>query len=193
MPERPDLCASQQNVSQVRNVTGSIAKFAIVFGCSCNDLIRREESLMPTTLKLDEFLPYRLSIVSNLVSDTIAEAYRALFGLKISEWRLVAVLAEDGAMSQQALCGRTHMDKVTVSRAAIALADRRLVERAPNPDDQRSHLLGLSEEGWRLYEQIAPEALQMEQRIFADIDPAELVRFREMLERIQSGAEALRE
>ncbi|PXA90732.1 MarR family transcriptional regulator [Nostoc sp. 3335mG] len=147
---------------------------------------------MPTTLKLDEFLPYRLSIVSNLVSDKVADAYRALFGLKISEWRLVAVLAEDGAMSQQALCGRTHMDKVTVSRAAIALADRRLVDRAPNPEDQRSHLLALSDEGWRLYEQIAPKALEMERRIFAGIDSEELDRFREMLDRIQLGAEALR-
>ncbi len=193
MPERPDLCAPQQTVSQVRCVTGSIAKFAIEISRSCNELMWEQKGIMPTTLKLDEFLPYRLSIVSNLVSDTIADAYRALFGLKISEWRLVAVLAEDGAMSQQALCGRTHMDKVTVSRAAIALADRKLVERAPNPDDQRSHLLELSEEGWRLYEQIAPEALQMERRIFANIDPAELVKFREMLDRIQAGAEALRE
>ncbi|NML05430.1 MarR family transcriptional regulator [Sphingomonas sp. G-3-2-10] len=144
-----------------------------------------------TTLKLDQFLPYRLSIASNAISDAIATAYRTLFGLKISEWRLVAVLAEGGAMSQQALCGRTRMDKVTVSRAAIALADRGLVERAPNPEDQRSHLLALSRAGWALYEQIAPKALEMERRIFEGIDEAELARFSEMLDRIEAGVEAL--
>ena len=146
---------------------------------------------MPTTLKLDAFLPYRLSIASNAVSDAIATAYRTLFGLRIPEWRLVAVLAEDGGMSQQALCGRTRMDKVTVSRAAIALADRRLVERTPNPDDQRSHLLALTPEGWALYEQVAPKALELERRMFDGIDAAELVRFRAMLERIEAAASDL--
>lgn len=146
---------------------------------------------MATTLKLDEFLPYRLSIASNAVSDAIATAYRTLFGLRIPEWRLVAVLAEDGAMSQQALCGRTRMDKVTVSRAAIALVDRGLVVRAANPGDQRSHLLTLSAEGWKLYEQVAPKALELERRVFAEFDAGERELLRAMLERLQRTAAAL--
>ncbi len=146
---------------------------------------------MPTTLKLDEFLPYRLSIASNALSDAVAAAYRTLFGLRIPEWRLVAVLAEDGALSQQALCGRTRMDKVTVSRAAIALAERRLVARAPNPEDQRSHLLALTREGWALYEQIAPKALELERRVFEGIAPEELEQFRVMLARIEVAAGAI--
>lgn len=146
---------------------------------------------MPTTLKLDQFLPYRLSIASNAVSDAVASAYRALFGLRIPEWRLVTVLAEDGAMSQQALCGRTRMDKVTVSRAAIALAERGLVARAANPEDQRSHLLALSDDGWALYEQIAPKAIELERRIFADFSDAERAQLHAMLARIEAAAGAL--
>ena len=45
-------------------------------------------------LVLDDFIPYRLSVTSNLVSDGIARTYEALFGLTIAEWRLVAVIAE---------------------------------------------------------------------------------------------------
>lgn len=146
---------------------------------------------MSTTLKLDAFLPYRLSIASNAVSDAIATAYRTLFGLRIPEWRLIAVLAEDGPSSQQALCGRTRMDKVTVSRAAIGLVDRRLVAREPHPDDQRSHLLTLTDEGRALYEQVAPKALELERRVFAGISPTELARFRTMLERLERAAAAL--
>src|ERR1044072_2175980 len=146
---------------------------------------------MPTTLKLDHSLPYRLSIASNAVSDAIATAYRTLFGLRIPEWRLVAVLAEDGASSQQALCGRTRMDKVTVSRAAIALVDRGLVGRGANPEDQRSHLLTLTAEGWALYEQVAPQALELERRAFEGIDPAEVEAFRAMLARLEAAAAAL--
>ena len=146
---------------------------------------------MPTTLKLDEFLPYRLSIASNAVSDAVATAYRTLFGLRIPEWRLMAVLAEDGAMSQQALCGRTRMDKVTVSRAAIALADRGLIARATNPEDQRSHLLTLSGQGWALYEQIAPKAIELERRIFAGFSREERDQLGAMLERLEEATARL--
>lgn len=142
-------------------------------------------------LKLEKFLPYRLSVASNRVSGAIATAYQTLFGLRIAEWRLVAVLAEGGALSQQALCGLTRMDKVTVSRAAIALADRGLVTRSPNPDDQRSHLLALSTAGWELYEQIAPKALELEERIFASFTSDELAQLRHMLERLEASAAAL--
>lgn len=145
----------------------------------------------PATLKLDAFLPYRLSIASNTVSDAVASAYRTLFGLRIPEWRLVAVLAEGGAMSQQALCGRTRMDKVTVSRAAIALADRGLIMRAANPEDQRSHLLTLSRAGWALYDQVAPKAIELERRIFAGFSQEERDLLGAMLERIEAAAEAL--
>ncbi|MCW3838066.1 MarR family winged helix-turn-helix transcriptional regulator [Sphingomonas canadensis] len=144
-----------------------------------------------TTLKLDAFLPYRLSVASNAVSGAIATAYRTLFGLRIPEWRLIAVLAEDGALSQQALCGRTGMDKVTVSRAAIALFDRGLVSRSPNPDDQRSHLLTLSGTGKALYEQVAPKAIELERRIFDGFAPEEIADFRTMLERLEAAAGAL--
>lgn len=144
-----------------------------------------------STLRLDDFLPYRLSIASNAVSDAVASAYRTLFGLKIPEWRLVAVLAEGGAMSQQALCGRTRMDKVTVSRAAIALAERGLITRASNPGDQRSHLLTLSKDGWELYEDVAPKALELERRVFVGFSREERMQLRAMLDRIEAAVEAL--
>ncbi len=143
-----------------------------------------------SSLILDEFLPYRLSIASNAVSDAVAGAYRTLFGLRVAEWRLVAVLAEGGNMSQQALCGRTRMDKVTVSRAAIALADRGLIARMSNPQDQRSHLLTLTAEGWALYEQISPKALEFERRIFAAFSEAERMQLKAMLDRIEAAVEA---
>jgi DNA-binding MarR family transcriptional regulator len=142
-------------------------------------------------LKLDDFLPYRLSIASNAVSEAVATAYRTLFGLRIPEWRMIAVLAEGGAMTQQALCGRTRMDKVTVSRAAIALADRGLIARASNPQDQRSHLLTLTRDGWSLYEEIAPKALELERRVFAEFGAEERQQLRAMLDRIEKAVEAL--
>jgi DNA-binding MarR family transcriptional regulator len=144
-----------------------------------------------TALRLDRFLPYRLSIVSNSVSAAVATSYQALFGLKIPEWRIIAVVAEGEAMTQQAIGARTRMDKVTVSRAAIALVERGLLDRRPNPDDQRSHLLSLSPAGRALYENVAPQALALEARMFGAFSAEEIERFTAMLDRIEAAAAAL--
>lgn len=146
---------------------------------------------MSKTLKLDDFLPYRLSIASNRVSGAIATAYQALFGLRIPEWRLVAVLAEGGEMTQLAIGRVTRMDKVTVSRAAIALVERGLAKRSPNADDQRSHHLSLTPAGQRLYDEVAPMALAIDRQIFAEFSGEELATLRTMLERLERAAAAL--
>ncbi|GAA0299748.1 MarR family winged helix-turn-helix transcriptional regulator [Sphingomonas oligophenolica] len=144
-----------------------------------------------SALKLDQFLPYRLSIASNRVSSAIASAYQALFALKIPEWRLIAVIAETQGLTQQALGVATRMDKVTVSRAAIALVDRGLVQRRPNPDDRRSHLLSLTAAGQTLYESVAPKALELEAQVFAGFTADEIATFRAMLERLEASAAPL--
>jgi DNA-binding MarR family transcriptional regulator len=147
--------------------------------------------MVQRSLTLDEFIPYRLSFTTNLVSDVIAGAYRALFGLSVPEWRLVAVVAGEGGSTQQAIGARTRMDKVTVSRAAISLVARGLLERFPNPDDRRSHLLQLSASGRALYARIVPKALELERRVLADLDDEELARFVATLRRIDRVALAM--
>lgn len=143
------------------------------------------------TLQLDDFLPYRLSIATNLVTDVIAKAYTKLFKLAVPEWRIIAVIAEADGLTQQAVGLRTRMDKVTVSRATIALAGRGLIVRTRNPSDGRSQLLSLSEEGRKLYRAVVPQARQLERAIFGDIPVEEIRRFCDMLDRITRSAEQL--
>ena len=158
-------------------------------------------AMTTSSLLLDAFLPYRLSFTTNLVSDAVASAYEEAFGLRIPEWRVVAVVAEhpDG-VTQQAIgwarwisgsgprtCGwTTRMDKVTVSRAAAALIDRDILIRGPNPADQRSHLLTLSTAGIALYQAIVPQALALEERIFGSFTEAERTQLDAMLRRIDA-------
>jgi DNA-binding MarR family transcriptional regulator len=142
----------------------------------------------PRALRLAAFVPYRLSIATNTVSDVIAGAYRALFGLNIPEWRLIAVLAEKGSGTQLDLGAATRMDKVTVSRAAIALVARGLMRRSPNPHDKRSHLLALTAEGQALYDQVAPKALALEEAILSDFSADEVATLIAMLQRLEAAA-----
>lgn len=141
-------------------------------------------------LRLQDYLPYRLSVASNAVSRWIARAYERQFGLKIPQWRLLAVLAEEGALTPQMLCGRTVMDKVTVMRAARGLLQRRLVMRLPNVEDRRSHHLMLTAAGQRLYQQIVPLALEYEGQLLAGIERRDIARFERMLRKVEQAAYA---
>lgn len=149
-----------------------------------------EADVLPA-LKLDDYLPYRLSVASNAVSGLIARAYEDRFGLTIPQWRILCVLAEDEARAQGAIVARTGMDKVTVSRAAQGLVRRRLVARGEHHADGRSHVLVLTLEGQRLHGEIAPLALAYEAALIAGLAPAEVALLKRLLVRLQGAANAL--
>jgi DNA-binding MarR family transcriptional regulator len=137
-------------------------------------------------LRLERFLPYRLSVASNAVSDRIAAVYRARFGLRVPEWRVLAVVAE-GAATQAQLVERTAMDKMTVSRAVSALVARGLLQRGA-ARDRRTLGLALSDEGARLYAEVAPAALGMEAEILGGFSSDERAALLAMLERLERCA-----
>jgi DNA-binding MarR family transcriptional regulator len=148
----------------------------------------RAEGTQAGELKLDAYLPYRLSVASNAVSGLIARAYQDRFGLSVPQWRLICVLAEDGALTQGQLVARTVMDKVTVSRAAQGLLKRHLVSRSEHHADGRSHVLALSPQGRSLYGDIAPLALGYEAALIAGLAPGEVELVKRLLVRLQTAA-----
>ena len=142
----------------------------------------------PASLTLDAFLPYRLSVAANVVSQWIARVYAEQYGLTPQEWRLIAVLGEDGERTQLDLVKRTRMEKVPVSRAARALEERGLVRRARNERDARSRRLSLTAAGRRIYERVAPAALLAEAEVLSELEPAERAVLRSLLERVERTA-----
>jgi len=141
--------------------------------------------------ELAGFLPYQLSVASNAVSSLIAERYRKRFGLKIAEWRVMAVLGDAGSMTQRALTAATVMDKVAVNRAVKVLEDRGLVARVPNPEDGRSHLLALTGEGRGIHAEVMPLARATEADLLAGLAPQEEAMLRRLLGALRERATSL--
>jgi len=141
--------------------------------------------------RLAAFLPYLLSITSNAVSERIAREYRSRFGLKITEWRVMAVLGDAGALTQRDLTAMTLMDKVAVNRACKVLEDAGLAARQPNADDGRSHHLALTDKGADIYAEIMPLAEELERQLFSGMSEAEVATFRNLLERVRERAAKL--
>ena len=95
----------------------------------------------PAPLRLATFLPFRLSVLSNAVSQRIAELYDREFGLSVWQWRVMAVTADTPGISATEIGQRTQMDKVAVSRAVARLLERALIQREIHGDDRRRSVL----------------------------------------------------
>ena len=135
-------------------------------------------------LDLERFVPYQLSVLSNVVSQEIAEAYGERFGLAVTEWRILAVLGRFPGMSAVGVAERSAMDKVAVSRAVARLLERGLLHRETHGDDRRRSVLELSEAGRAVYDEVAPLALSYERELLAPLSEEERLQFSRMLDRL---------
>ncbi len=142
-------------------------------------------------LRLEAFVPYRLSVLSNTVSAAIAGAYAARFKLSIPEWRVMAVLGLEPGLSAAQVAERTAMDKVAVSRAVSGLLRSRRVLRTLSDADRRRSVLKLSRAGEEVYWQVIPIARRYEQRLLEDFSTAECAQLDLLMARLLEKAHSL--
>lgn len=142
-------------------------------------------------LVLEDFLPYRLSILSNRVSRAIAARYADTFGLTIPEWRIIAVLGRRPGLTAKEIAEATEMDKVAVSRGVAKLVDSKRVAARADRDDARRQILSLTSQGENVHARIAPIALASEQRLLAALDTRERAQLDALIDRLLDAAKTL--
>lgn len=135
-------------------------------------------------LELENFLPYRLSILSNTVSQAIADDYQQRHDIGVTEWRVMAVLARFDGLSAREVAERTAMDKVAVSRALSRLVATGRVSRSTHIDDKRRSVLGLTSAGWVIHDDVAPMARARERQLLAKLDSEERVWLERILNKL---------
>jgi len=143
---------------------------------------------MDDELQLENYLPYRLAVLSSTVSATVARAYDKRFGVSIPEWRVIAVLGRFPGLSAVEVAGRTLMDKVAVSRAVTKLIKNGRIDREFADIDKRRSILNLSEEGKKLHDEIAQLALQFERDLLQGFSREEIDDLNNIMERLLARA-----
>jgi DNA-binding MarR family transcriptional regulator len=143
-------------------------------------------------LELDRFLPYRLSVLSNRISQDIAQLYGERFGLTVTEWRILAVLGRYPDLSAGEVAERTAMDKVAISRAVTSLLESGRLKRRVHGSDRRRSVLALSAKGYKVYDEVAPLALAYEQRLLGMLKADERQALDRLLTRMEESEIATR-
>lgn len=111
-----------------------------------------------TPFILDDFLPYQLAVVAERVSRQFARHYRDMFGLSRSEWRVVAHLSQQTAVSVREIAAQAELDKSKVSRAVSRLEEMGYIIKKSSSTDRRLVVLTLTDAGRAMIDALTPIA-----------------------------------
>ncbi len=139
-----------------------------------------------SVLKLEHYLPYRLSILSNQISAIVADTYKDKFALSITEWRIMAVLGEYDGISADDVSNKTQIEKSLISRAVSKLVKRQLIERRLSDEDKRRSELSLSKMGQDIYAEIVPLSLTFERKILACLSAEQKQQLDNIIDELQA-------
>jgi DNA-binding MarR family transcriptional regulator len=127
--------------------------------------LKRNESSALSSFKLEEFLPYQLAVLANRISEQFSDKYRERFGISVSEWRVIAHLAQSEKVSIREVFKQVQMDKSKASRAAARLEKAGYVSKKINPADRRLVELSLTAKGRAMADEIGPMGLAFQTEI----------------------------
>jgi DNA-binding MarR family transcriptional regulator len=123
--------------------------------------------------KLDDFIPYKMSVVANRVSQSIGRLFEEKFNLQIPEWRILMALYAYGDLVFNEVVDRTSMDKARVSRGHRRLMDLGMIQPVDDPNDARKLILSLTPKGEKMCTAILPEVVAREAWFLAALEPHE--------------------
>lgn len=135
-------------------------------------------------LILENFLPYRLSYLSNIISRELSRLYSKQYNISPHEWKILATLSRYPNISAANAGENTAMDKVAVSRAISGLCDKGLVDKIFSQEDRRRSVLNLTKEGINIYRQIEPLVTDYEDSLLDILDESELSQLDQLLNKL---------
>jgi len=144
---------------------------------------------MTSPFRLSDFLPYRLAVISERISNRLSVDYAASHNLSVAEWRVLVHLQHCGVVSVRDVQGFTNLVKSRVSRAVGRLEKAGLVEKHSSTNDARLVEIALTQAGVDAIEALLSDATQTEARLLEGVPPADLAAFYRVIDHFHSVLE----
>jgi DNA-binding MarR family transcriptional regulator len=105
--------------------------------------------------QLTDLWTYQTVRLADKVSRLSLAAARAEAGLNLSQWRVLAAVADQAGRSATEVVAMTPMDKGVVSRSVETLVKAKLLKKQLHPRDGRRVILTLTARGAKIQQKIA--------------------------------------
>lgn len=124
-------------------------------------------------LDLERYVPALLTFVANKLSRSATATYQRRFGINVTAWRILSLLAIEPDIPARRICQVIGFDKGPVSRALATMASQDLVTVGLDPGNRRSHVVALTPNGRAMHDRIITVALERERRLLDCLNPGE--------------------
>jgi DNA-binding MarR family transcriptional regulator len=138
-------------------------------------------------LDLTSYVPALVHHIANKLRHSGDAMYKKTFGVGLSEWMVMAVLAGEDGISAQRICEVIGLDKAQVSRVTKGLAQRKLIAVGSDGADSRKSKITLSPKGCELHDRIMLDALEREKRLVKGLNDSEVNTLRSLLLRVHAN------
>jgi DNA-binding MarR family transcriptional regulator len=125
------------------------------------------------TLDLDRYVPAIITFIANKLSNSATVFYQHHFGVNVTEWRIMSLLAIEPGIPAARICSVIGFDKGPVSRTLAVMKTRGLVAIRAAPEDGRSHAISLTAKGRATHDKVIVAALGRERRLLSCLDAQE--------------------
>jgi DNA-binding MarR family transcriptional regulator len=143
------------------------------------------------TLDLERYVPAFITFIANKLSNSATVFYQKNFGVNVTEWRIMSLLAIEPGIPASRICHVIGFDKGPVSRTLAALQKRGLVAIRTDPNDGRSHSISLTTRGRATHDKIIVAALERERRLLSCLDEKEREVLIGLLRRLHENLDAV--
>lgn len=135
-------------------------------------------------LNLQTSVPVLVVFLGNRLNATGSATYRAHFGLGITEFRILVMLAIEPDILAAQICEVMGIDNGAASRSLRSLEQRGLVEQRPDDQNKAYRRWRLTEAGAALHDEAVEIALERERVLLADFSLQERTLLIDMLNRL---------
>jgi DNA-binding MarR family transcriptional regulator len=143
------------------------------------------------TLDLDRYVPALITFIANKLSNSATTLYQRNFGVNVTEWRIMALLAIEPAIPASRICHVIGFNKGPVSRTLTEMRDRGLIAIRTDPNDGRTHSISLTAKGRATHDKVIVAALGRERRLLSCLSPAEREVLIDLLRRLHNNLGAV--
>ena len=120
-----------------------------------------------STLDLERYVPAFITFIANKLSNSATAFYQRQFGVNVTEWRIMSLLAIEPGIPAARICHVIGFDKGPVSRTLAGLEKRGLVAIRTDPKDARTHSISLTARGRSTHDKVIVAAFERERRLLS--------------------------
>lgn len=143
------------------------------------------------TLDHDRYVPALITILANKLSKNATGVYQKRFGVNVTEWRILALLAVEPGIPASRICQVIGFDKGPVSRNLAVMESHGLIAIKADPEDGRSHSIALTAKGRNTHNKVLQLALERERKLLSCLSRDEREVLIEMLHRMHGNLGAV--